>query len=299
MRLNSRHLAMEKFSVSKVKRERVDWGGLLDEAWGEEPGDLEEAENVEAQDDKSSHDPSPRIKLEKEMALETPEDKQPLVIEGNDIQGEEKAAIEEDMYLPRKLFPIFTVGRKTSQESVNRKRKAEGKQEPNLDRDEKKRHKRQKTTHTNSYNLRGRKSRASTASFGGTSSSRKKLHQTYLDLGQKNFGHVTCKVCGMVYIPGQDWDEKLHTRFHKQFFAGVAFQGWRKERVVAEYSDGRVVVIYPSDPKHHLKKAQEVCAMVDSDLGYAEDVRTWSDSTKVGNLILVHLLPLFRAQIFS
>ena len=36
-------------------------------------------------------------------------------------------------------------------------------------------------------------------------------------------------------------------------------QGWKNERVVRQFHDGRIVVILPTDPKHHLKK---VCVCV-------------------------------------
>lgn len=32
------------------------------------------------------------------------------------------------------------------------------------------------------------------------------------------------------------------------------WQGWKKERVVAEFWDGKVVLILPDDPKYAVKK---------------------------------------------
>lgn len=43
------------------------------------------------------------------------------------------------------------------------------------------------------------------------------------DYGQKLFGHVTCKVCGMVYTHGQLDDQTEHSRFHKKFVTGINF----------------------------------------------------------------------------
>ena len=43
------------------------------------------------------------------------------------------------------------------------------------------------------------------------------------DLGQKNFGHVTCKVCGMVYTSGQPADQAEHLHFHKNYLSGINF----------------------------------------------------------------------------
>lgn len=43
-----------------------------------------------------------------------------------------------------------------------------------------------------------------------------KLEQSYLDVGQRNFGSVTCEGCGMLYNPGKPEDEEVHTKFHKK-----------------------------------------------------------------------------------
>jgi hypothetical protein len=44
-----------------------------------------------------------------------------------------------------------------------------------------------------------------------------KMEQSFLDLGQKNFGRVACQGCAMVYNPGLDEDELVHQNFHKRF----------------------------------------------------------------------------------
>ena len=37
--------------------------------------------------------------------------------------------------------------------------------------------------------------------------------QMHLDLGQKGFGHQTCRECGMVYVPGRGrfWSDELES----------------------------------------------------------------------------------------
>lgn len=45
----------------------------------------------------------------------------------------------------------------------------------------------------------------------------------YKDLGQKDFGHVTCPTCGMVYTKAQPDDEAEHIRHHKRFVSGLRF----------------------------------------------------------------------------
>lgn len=32
------------------------------------------------------------------------------------------------------------------------------------------------------------------------------------------------------------------------------FQGWKKERVVAEFWDGKILLVMPDDPKYAIKK---------------------------------------------
>lgn len=47
-------------------------------------------------------------------------------------------------------------------------------------------------------------------------------------------------------------------------------QSWKHERVVAYYGSERVILIKPSDPKSWLNKVQNVLAIVDKELGYAD-----------------------------
>lgn len=34
----------------------------------------------------------------------------------------------------------------------------------------------------------------------------------------------------------------------------LCFQGWKKERVVAEFWDGKILLVMPDDPKYAVKK---------------------------------------------
>lgn len=34
----------------------------------------------------------------------------------------------------------------------------------------------------------------------------------------------------------------------------LCFQGWKKERVVAEFWDGKIILVMPDDPKYAVKK---------------------------------------------
>lgn len=237
--------------VIKCDRKRVNWGELLDEAWGNDIDDVDEERQ-----DESGCDISEASNSQPSVAVRP-------ICHREEIAGK--------VYKPRKLFPVFSDTCERVQAGGNKENRKKRKRE-SLD-PIKSNQKKQRPL-TPIYESRLQKCKP----VNGTS---QKYQQLCLDLGQRNFGHVTCKVCGMVYTFGQAEDEGEHSRFHRKYLKGVSFQGWKKERVVAEYFDGRVIVVYPTDPKHHLKKVQELCALVDSELGYAAGIRPWNTSTKV------------------
>ncbi|KAF4095633.1 hypothetical protein G5714_023236 [Onychostoma macrolepis] len=90
------------------------------------------------------------------------------------------------------------------------------------------------------------------------------------DAGQKSFGAVTCNVCGMLYSPTSPEDESQHLLFHNQFISAVRYVGWKKERILGEYPDGKIILVLPDDPKYALKKVEEIREMVDNDLGFQQ-----------------------------
>ncbi|KAM8822402.1 uncharacterized protein AB9W97_004840 isoform 2-T2 [Spinachia spinachia] len=90
------------------------------------------------------------------------------------------------------------------------------------------------------------------------------------DAGQKHFGAVACSVCGMLYSAANPEDESQHLLFHNQFISAVKYVGWKKERILAEYPDGKIILVLPDDPKYALKKVEEIREMVDNDLGFQQ-----------------------------
>ncbi|KAM8966903.1 N-acetyltransferase ESCO1 [Pelodytes ibericus] len=94
--------------------------------------------------------------------------------------------------------------------------------------------------------------------------------QPIIDAGQKRFGALSCNVCGMLYTASNPEDETQHLLFHNQFVSAVKYVGWKKERLVAEYPDGKVIMVLPDDPKYALKKVEEIREMVDNDLGFQQ-----------------------------
>ncbi|KFR14003.1 N-acetyltransferase ESCO2, partial [Opisthocomus hoazin] len=78
--------------------------------------------------------------------------------------------------------------------------------------------------------------------------------QMIIDAGQKHFGAIVCKSCGMIYTAANPEDEAQHIQHHERFLEGLRYVGWKKERVVAEFWDGKIVLILPNDPKYAVKK---------------------------------------------
>ncbi|XP_057680468.1 uncharacterized protein LOC130908735 [Corythoichthys intestinalis] len=94
--------------------------------------------------------------------------------------------------------------------------------------------------------------------------------QTIIDAGQKHFGAVACSVCGMLYSAANPEDESQHLLFHNQFVSAVKYVGWKKERILGEFPDGKIILVLPDDPKYALKKVEEIREMVDNDLGFQQ-----------------------------
>ncbi|KDR22265.1 N-acetyltransferase ESCO1 [Zootermopsis nevadensis] len=94
-------------------------------------------------------------------------------------------------------------------------------------------------------------------------------YQYIIDAGQKKFGATQCKECGIVYQIGDPDDEVFHQKYHNNGH-DLKYTSWKHERVVAYYGSERVILIKPSDPKSWLNKVQNVLAIVDKELGYAD-----------------------------
>ncbi|NXW79845.1 ESCO1 acetyltransferase, partial [Hirundo rustica] len=94
--------------------------------------------------------------------------------------------------------------------------------------------------------------------------------QLITDGVQKRFGAISCNICGMLYTVSNPEDETQHLLFHNQFISAVKYVGWKKERILAEYPDGKIIMVLPDDPKYALKKVEEIREMVDNDLGFQQ-----------------------------
>ena len=79
---------------------------------------------------------------------------------------------------------------------------------------------------------RARRKRPAAVALGDPSDAASK-RQAVLDFGQRSVGgHVSCATCGMVYARGAAAEEAQHTKFCAEYQAGVAFHGWKSQRVV-------------------------------------------------------------------
>lgn len=45
----------------------------------------------------------------------------------------------------------------------------------------------------------------------------------FQDIGQKDFGHVKCDTCGMVYTKNQEEDEEQHAKYHQRIVRKLRF----------------------------------------------------------------------------
>ncbi|NWV21099.1 ESCO2 acetyltransferase, partial [Origma solitaria] len=100
------------------------------------------------------------------------------------------------------------------------------------------------------------------------------------DAGQRRFGAVQCPSCGMLYAPAIPEDQLQHLRHHRRLREGLRYLGWKKERVVAEFWDGKIVLILPGDPKYAVRKAEEVRQIVDAELGFQQAAPGSPQSTR-------------------
>ncbi|XP_063063045.1 titin [Engraulis encrasicolus] len=98
--------------------------------------------------------------------------------------------------------------------------------------------------------------------------------------GQKKSGAVVCGVCGMLYTASSQEDESQHLLFHNLFISAVKYVGWKKERILGEYPDGKIILVLPDDPKYALKKVEEIREMVDNDLGFHQAETKCPSQTK-------------------
>ncbi|XP_022258606.1 N-acetyltransferase ESCO2-like [Limulus polyphemus] len=90
-----------------------------------------------------------------------------------------------------------------------------------------------------------------------------KKEQLIIDAGQRELGARQCPTCNMVYMIGEPQDEKCHSSYHDMFISRLKFPGWKKERVLGAFIDGRVIMVLPTDSSFMVKKVEEIRQFVD------------------------------------
>ncbi|XP_073099936.1 protein CHROMOSOME TRANSMISSION FIDELITY 7 [Elaeis guineensis] len=97
--------------------------------------------------------------------------------------------------------------------------------------------------------------------------------QYHLELGQSDFLLHTCSVCGLRYARGDEGDEKVHKTFHKSFYEGIHFKGWRSERLVSKPScnGNRILLVLDCDPSAQKRKVEEIIKIMEKELGFSDD----------------------------
>lgn len=100
----------------------------------------------------------------------------------------------------------------------------------------------------------------------------KSNEQYCLDFGQKNIDPIRCKTCGMLYVVGEESDEKQHAKFHRQFDDGVRWVV-KLERPRKYFDDGsRILWICPEDPKIILDSVSQMLRMSQDDMSTGNDI---------------------------
>ncbi|KFO38082.1 N-acetyltransferase ESCO2 [Fukomys damarensis] len=104
--------------------------------------------------------------------------------------------------------------------------------------------------------------------------------QLIIDAGQKYFGATMCKSCGMIYTASNPEDETQHIQYHHRFMEGIKYTGWKRERVVAEFWDGKILLVLPRDPSYAMRKVTDVQELVDYELGFQQVIPRCPEKTK-------------------
>lgn len=100
-----------------------------------------------------------------------------------------------------------------------------------------------------------------------------KANEQYcLDFGQKNIDPIRCTTCGMLYVVGEESDEKQHAKFHAEFDEGIKWSV-KLEKPRKYFDDGsRIVAITSNEPKPVLDIINKLLKMSDEDMSAGEDI---------------------------
>ncbi|ORY00913.1 hypothetical protein K493DRAFT_335140 [Basidiobolus meristosporus CBS 931.73] len=96
-----------------------------------------------------------------------------------------------------------------------------------------------------------------------------RFQQLFLELGQKNFGLITCPECKMQYSRGQEDDDAFHDKYHRAVIAGIEYPHYKNETVASRCNgnDESIVVVSKSSSPFEKRKLQEILEIVNTELG--------------------------------
>lgn len=111
--------------------------------------------------------------------------------------------------------------------------------------------------------------------------------QFILDFGQKNIDPIRCATCGMLYVTGEESDEKQHAKYHAEFDEGVRW-AVKLERPRKYFDDGsRIIAISSTEQKPTLDTVNKLLKMSDGEMSAGDDVTKLI--TKEDTLFLIYV----------
>uniref|UniRef100_H0XT29 Uncharacterized protein n=1 Tax=Otolemur garnettii TaxID=30611 RepID=H0XT29_OTOGA len=123
--------------------------------------------------------------------------------------------------------------------------------------------------------------------------------QLIIDSGQKHFGAISWNACGRLYTASNPEDETQHLLLPNRFVS-AKICGLEK-RVLAEYSDSRIIIVFAEDPKYALKKVDKIRELVGDYLGFQQAplmcyFRTKTRQKVLGCLLAEHIQRGYRVR---
>lgn len=105
--------------------------------------------------------------------------------------------------------------------------------------------------------------------------------QYCLDFGQKNIEPKKCATCGMLYIVGEETDEKQHRKYHEELSQGVKWS-IKLERARKYFDDcSRIIQILPDEPKPIHDIINKVLRLSDGEMSAGNDIsKIFTDKVK-------------------
>ncbi|XP_073856663.1 N-acetyltransferase ESCO2 isoform X6 [Macaca fascicularis] len=89
---------------------------------------------------------------------------------------------------------------------------------------------------------------------------------------KRSLGEEQLSVGSINFLKQTNIQKNTNTRDTSKKTKDQLIIGWKKERVVAEFWDGKIVLVLPHDPSFAIKKVEDVQELVDNELGFQQVV---------------------------